>query len=105
MCVNIDMNDRFPAFRSRLRRGTVSGVECYLPSLEEYGSPFKNAGFEIVQKGNFCWIPHSAGRGLTAFCAFMSPMLNLSPQPSHALTRHCSKARLTCLRPRGHQEE
>jgi SAM-dependent methyltransferase len=77
VCVNIDMNDRFPAFRSHLKRGNDGGVECYLPSLDEYSSPFESAGFEILKKGNFCWIPHSAGRALTACCAFMTPILNL----------------------------
>ncbi len=77
VCINIDMNSRFPAFRSRLRGSDQSLDECYLPSLEEYASPFKAAGFQIVTKKNFCWIPHSAGRGLTHVCQFMSPFLNL----------------------------
>ena len=64
MCINIDMNDRFPAFRSRWRRPIETKEECYLPTLAEYVSPFEAAGFEIVKKGNFCWVPHSAGRAL-----------------------------------------
>ena len=81
VCIMIDMNNRFPAFRSRLRRSMQgqadSPAECYLPSLEEYTSPFQTAGFEIVRKGNFCWIPHSAGRALTLVCRVLSPFLDL----------------------------
>jgi SAM-dependent methyltransferase len=77
VCINIDMNSGFPAFRSRLRGQDQDPEECYLPSLEEYASPFKAAGFEIVTKKNFCWIPHSAGRALTFTCRLMSPLLNL----------------------------
>jgi SAM-dependent methyltransferase len=76
VCVNIDMNNRFPAFRSHLKH-SADPAECYLPSLEEYATPFKNAGFEIKKKENFCWIPHSAGRSLTNCCRLASPLLNL----------------------------
>jgi SAM-dependent methyltransferase len=76
VCVNIDMNNRFPAFRSHLKH-SADPAECYLPSLEEYASPFKNAGFEVKKKENFCWIPHSAGRSLTNCCRLASPLLNL----------------------------
>src|ERR1700694_4681298 len=48
VCINIDMNDRFPVFRSRFRGQEKDKDECYLPSLEEYSSPFKDAGFEII---------------------------------------------------------
>jgi len=82
--VNIDMNNRFPAFRSHLKGSAEDPTECYLPSLEEYASPFKAAGFEIIKKGNFCWIPHSAGRALTLSCRLMSPILNLVA-PSRAM--------------------
>ena len=77
VCVNIDMNNRFPAFRSRLKGAVEDPAECYLPTLEEYASPFKSAGFEIVRKENFCWVPHSAGRALTNCCRIASPVLNL----------------------------
>jgi len=77
VCIMIDMNDRFPAFRSHLKGGVEDPTECYLPSLEEYASPFKGAGFEINKKENFCWIPHSAGRTLTLCCRLASPLLNL----------------------------
>ena len=77
ICVNIDMNDRFPAFRSRFKGPVQDPVETYTPSLEEYASPFKTSGFEIIKKENFCWIPHSAGRALTLCCRLLSPLLNL----------------------------
>lgn len=77
VCINIDMNNRFPAFRSRIKGQEENRAECYLPSLDEYVSPFKTAGFEIVKKGTFCWIPHSAGRALTFCCRLGSPFLNL----------------------------
>ena|SRR5579864_2739717 len=77
VCVNIDMNDRFPAFRSKLKHTVEDPAESYVPTLEEYASPFKTAGFEILKKENFCWIPHSAGRALTLSCRFASPFLNV----------------------------
>jgi SAM-dependent methyltransferase len=76
VCINIDMNNRFPAFRSRLKGQEQNRAECYLPSIDEYVSPFKRAGFEIVKSGNFCWVPHSAGRALTQCCRLASPLLN-----------------------------
>ena len=77
VCINIDMNAGFPAFRSRLRRQDLDQAECYLPTLEEYSAPFKAAGFEVLKRGNFCWIPHSAGVLLTRGCQIASPFLNL----------------------------
>jgi SAM-dependent methyltransferase len=77
VCIVIDMNNGFPAFRSRLRGNDQTWGESYLPSLEEYASPFDATGFEIIKKGNFCWIPHSAGHALTLCCRLMSPILNL----------------------------
>jgi SAM-dependent methyltransferase len=76
-CVMIDMNNRFPAFRSHLKRTVKDPTERYLPSLQEYASAFESSGFEIVRKGNFCWIPHSAGAALTACCRVATPVLNL----------------------------
>jgi SAM-dependent methyltransferase len=84
VCINIDMNNRFPAFRSKLKGSVEDPTECYVPTLEEYASPFKTAGFEIIRKENFCWIPHSAGRALTLCCRFLSPLLNLVV-PSRAM--------------------
>jgi SAM-dependent methyltransferase len=78
ICIMIDMNDRFPAFRSKLRGPKQDPAECYIPSLEEYVSPFRGAGFEILKKGHFCWVPHSASRALTLSCRLMSPFLNLA---------------------------
>lgn len=77
LCIIIDMNNRFPAFRSRLNGSDRDPVACYLPTLDEYASPFKTAGLEILQQENFCWIPHSAGRTLAFCCHLMSPFLNL----------------------------
>jgi SAM-dependent methyltransferase len=74
--VMIDMNDRFPLFRSRLKRTAETPEEAYLPSLEEYAAPFEAAGFEITTKDHFCWIPHSAGPALTAICRALTPLLN-----------------------------
>jgi SAM-dependent methyltransferase len=77
VCIVIDMNDKFPAFRgrppARVREGNDS---YYLPSLDEYARPFESAGFEILRKDNFCWIPHSAGQSLTAVMRIMTPFLN-----------------------------
>jgi SAM-dependent methyltransferase len=81
----IDMNRRFPAFRSRLRQlPGKGGKSTYLPTLDEYARPFSSAGFEILRKENFCWIPHSAGRGLTAVMKSLTPMLS-TLAPRHAM--------------------
>jgi len=77
VCVNIDMNSRFPVFRSRFRRSVKDREEIYLPSLAEYAEPFEKAGFEIIHKKNFCWVPHSAGWALTTACRMAAPLLNL----------------------------
>jgi SAM-dependent methyltransferase len=78
ICLIIDMNTRFPAFRSRLKGlDQRDPVSTYVPTLEEYAAPFKTAGFEVLREENFCWIPHSAGRALTVCCRTMSPLLNL----------------------------
>ncbi len=81
VCVVIDMNDCFPAFRSALKNKLYGKKEhedeCYLPSLEEYTAPFAQVGFEVLRSEHFCWIPHSAGRFLTALLHAMSPVLNI----------------------------
>jgi len=79
ICVNIDMNSKFPAFRSRFRGRPSEQDEnaTLLPTLDEYARPFSTAGFEILKKGNFCWIPHSAGAGLTTAMRALSPILNI----------------------------
>jgi len=74
--VVIDMNDRFPLFRSRLKAGAASPDEVYLPSLDEYAAPFEKAGFEILTKDHFCWIPHSAGTAMTMLGRALTPLLN-----------------------------
>ncbi len=77
VCIVIDMNDKFPAFRSRFRdRLTKEKEAYYLPSLEEYARPFETAGFEILRKDNFCWIPHSGSQSLTTILRIMTPLLN-----------------------------
>ena len=80
VCVVIDMNDRFPAFRSalknKLRSNKENEEECYLPSLEEYTAPFQQAGFEVSRSEHFCWVPHSAGRFMTGLLRSLSPVLN-----------------------------
>ena len=78
VCIMIDMNQRFPLFRSRLRWSVEDSAECYLPSLDEYANPFAQAGFETLEKGNFCWIPHSASPALVYLCRSLSPVLNLA---------------------------
>jgi SAM-dependent methyltransferase len=80
VCVNIDMNDRFPVFRSALRNKLAgqkeNEEECYLPSLEEYTEPFVQTGFEVLRSEHFCWIPHSAGPLLTGILRGLTPILN-----------------------------
>ena len=82
ICIMIDMNRSFPAFRSKLRDWkTKPEAERYLPSLEEYAAPFEQVGLEVLRKTNFCWIPHSAGAQLTRFCRLLTPALNLVAKP------------------------
>jgi SAM-dependent methyltransferase len=79
--IMIDMNNRFPLFKSRLRnRNSMPKAQTWLPSLEEYAAPFMSANLEIVQAKHFCWIPHSASdpillaaRLLTPFLDFVAP--------------------------------
>jgi SAM-dependent methyltransferase len=85
ICIVIDMNRKFPAFRSRLRdRLTKDQRAVWLPTLDEHASPFLSAGFEILKKENFCWIPHSAGPQLTAVMKALTPVLN-AVAPSRAM--------------------
>ena len=78
VCVVIDMNNRFPFFRSELRNRFrwKKKLECYIPSLEEYTAPFVKAGFEVLRSEHFCWVPHSAGKFRAALLVWMSPVLN-----------------------------
>jgi hypothetical protein len=85
VCIMMDMNAQFGFFRSRLRSQPArQNKEYYLPSLEEYARPFASAGFQILEARNFCWIPHSAGRGLTEVCRLLTPALN-AVAPRHAM--------------------
>jgi 2-polyprenyl-3-methyl-5-hydroxy-6-metoxy-1,4-benzoquinol methylase len=85
VCIVIDMNDKFPAFRSRIRDRLAKDAKAYyLPSLDEYARPFSSAGFQILRRENFCWIPHSAGTGLTTVMRALTPVLN-TIAPSRAM--------------------
>jgi SAM-dependent methyltransferase len=85
VCIVIDMNDKFPAFRSRFHdRLTKEENAYYLPTLDEYARPFSAAGFDILKKQNFCWVPHSAGRGLTSVMKILTPVLS-AIVPSRAM--------------------
>jgi SAM-dependent methyltransferase len=80
ICVVIDMNNRFPFFRSDLRNRFRSHKEeqCYVPSLEEYAAPFVQVGLELLRKEHFCWVPHSSGRFMCALLSTMSPLLDMA---------------------------
>jgi hypothetical protein len=74
--VMIDMNRYFPFFRTRLRdRLTKPEDQRYLPSLGEYATIFREAGFEIETETNFCWVPHSAGPAMSAALRTLWPVL------------------------------
>lgn len=75
--VMIDMNNKFPLFRSRREDlKTKPAEQCVLPTVDEYRSPFERAGFRILEVKNFCWIPHSAkGLEFTA-CKLLNPVLD-----------------------------
>jgi SAM-dependent methyltransferase len=82
ICIMIDMNSKFPAFRSRFHDlRTKPENERYLPSLDEYASPFAEVGLEILRKENFSWIPHSASPTLTKICRMATPFLNVFFRP------------------------
>ena len=95
ICIIVDMNRRFPAFRSRFRdRRTKPEAERYLPSLDEYAAPFEESGLEVLRKETFCWIPHSAGARLTRFCHLLTPVLNLFAKPMAMRSLVISRKRL-----------
>jgi SAM-dependent methyltransferase len=79
MCVVIDMNNRYPCFRSDLKNRVrrIKEEECYVPSLEEYTAPFQKAGFNVLRSEHFCWVPHSAGQFMCSLFATLTPMLNV----------------------------
>lgn len=75
--VMIDMNRRFPLFRSRLSDMLSRPKhDYYLPTLEEYARPFELAGFTLTAVRNFCWVPHSAAPQLVALCSALAPILD-----------------------------
>ena len=80
VCVVIDMNNRFPAFRSalknRFRNQKQKEEECYIPSLEEYTQPFEETGFEVLRMEHFCWVPHSGGEFMSRLLSKLSSVLN-----------------------------
>lgn len=86
VCVVIDMNCRFPLFRSDLknRLRKIKEEECYVASLEEYAEPFIKAGFSLERKEHFCWIPHSSGKLLCGIMRLLSPVLSIAA-PSRAM--------------------
>ncbi len=76
-CIMIDMNNKFPFFRSRLRdKIEKQKWEYYLPTLDEYANAFEASGFEIINKKNFCWVPHSSHGIIFKLCKLMSPILD-----------------------------
>lgn len=79
LCVIIDMNNGYPFFMSELKNKlrTQKRDECYLPSLEEYLSPFREIGFEVLRNEHFCWVPHSSGPLMCYTFSWLSPILNL----------------------------
>jgi SAM-dependent methyltransferase len=86
MCVVIDMNSKFPCFRSDLKSkwSRQEEEECYVPTLEEYTAPFVTAGFEVLRSTHFCWVPHSSGRLMCRFFSLISPVLDVVA-PSRAM--------------------
>ena len=77
VCMVVDMNDKFPAFRGQFRDWRTKSREAYyLPSLDEYARPFESANFKILRKTHFCWVPHSAGKRLVMLMLAVSPLLN-----------------------------
>lgn len=79
VCVVIDMNNRFPLFRSDLRNRLrwKKQEQCYVPSLEEYTAPFAKASFEVLRREHFCWVPHSAGPFMAGLLRTLSPILDV----------------------------
>lgn len=78
ICVMIDMNNKYPFFRSKIPDLlTKKKEEYYIPSLNEYVRSFEDAKFQVLRKENFCWIPHSARPGLTRIFSTLTPLLNI----------------------------
>lgn len=83
ICIVIDMNHGFPAFRSALKNHfrIHKKEECYVPTLDEYAAPFEKSGFELLRRENFCWVPHSGGRLMCGIMTAMAPVLNSIAKP------------------------
>ena len=75
----IDMNDRFPFFKSALKNRfrKQNEEECYVPSLAEYTAPFKQAGLDVIRSEHFCWVHHSSGQFMCYLLGGLSPILNV----------------------------
>ncbi len=82
--IMIDMNDKFPLFRSRLRDRKLPESQVWLPTLTQYAAPFAAAGLEVVQRRNFCWVPHSADGLLLIVMRSLSRLLE-AVVPSYAM--------------------
>jgi SAM-dependent methyltransferase len=84
--IMIDMNDKFPLFRSKIKgkRVTDNALETYIPPLAEYARPFKAAGLEILQERTFCWVPHSAGKLMCFTMRTLAPVLQ-TVFPAHGM--------------------
>ena len=84
--IMIDMNDKFPLFRSKVKNKHVTDnpLETYIPPLSEYARPFKAAGMEILQERTFCWVPHSAGKMMMLTMRTLAPVLG-TVFPAHAM--------------------
>ncbi len=75
--IMIDMNNKFPLFKSRFDVHKRRPKEqTWLPSLEEYTAPFRSANLEILQARHFCWIPHSASTPIVVAAKLLTPILN-----------------------------
>jgi SAM-dependent methyltransferase len=83
VCMVIDMNHSFPAFRSALKNRfrIHKKEECYIPTLDEYAAPFEQTGFDLLRRENFCWVPHSGGKLMCGIMSGMAPILNLVAKP------------------------
>ena len=102
VCVNIDMNNRFPVFRSKFRRTVEDPTECYVPTLEEYTSPFAAAGFEIKKKQKL--LLDSTLRRARSDTRRSAPEPRTKcrgSKPRHALTSRRAEARLGRTRSSG----
>jgi SAM-dependent methyltransferase len=83
--IMIDMNNKFPFFKSRFRFYKRKPKEqTWLPSLEEYTAPFRSASLEILETKHFCWIPHSASTPILVAAKLATPILDVVA-PSFAM--------------------